>query len=91
MKKVFNLTAPNKKPERQADTVRYEIKKYIKRERRKSLPDDCSRWDFDCKIGKDQAHAQEITIDKISSMIDEFVSLGCESVYVEIISRGVRT
>ncbi|CBW27592.1 conserved hypothetical protein [Halobacteriovorax marinus SJ] len=88
MKKIFNLTAPNKKPERQADSVKYEIKKYIKRERRKELPEGHSCWELDCKIGKDQNQAQVITPDRFSSMIDEFVAQGCESIYVEVLSRA---
>ena len=40
MKKTFNLTSPNKEPERQVDSVVHEIRKYIKRERKKPLPEN---------------------------------------------------
>ena len=39
MKKIFKLKVENKTIERQADTIRAEVKKYLKRERNKKLPD----------------------------------------------------
>lgn len=87
MKKTFKLTAPNKKPERQADSVKCDVKRYIKRERRKEIPQGFSCWDFDCKVGKNQENAQVIAIEKISSKIDQFLNDGCESIYIEILSR----
>jgi len=36
MKKVFKLKEGNKNPARQLDAIKYEIRKYIKREKRKN-------------------------------------------------------
>ena len=58
MKKVFQLTSPNKDPERQVDSVIHEIRKYIKRERKKPLPEKIDYWDFDCRIGDDADSAK---------------------------------
>ena len=37
MKKTFSFVVSNKKPERQCDSIKYEVKKYIARERRKNF------------------------------------------------------
>ena len=59
MKKTFPLTHPKKKPERLVDAIRSEVNKYLKRERKKTLPDGTDYWDFDCKVGVDAESAFE--------------------------------
>ena len=91
MKKTFSTISPNKKPERQLDSIRYEIKKYIARERRKELPEGVDFWDFDCKIGKNEECAEVIHIAEISSKITALVTLENPSFYIEILAKpGVR-
>ena len=40
MKKTFELTHPKIKPARKVESVKHEVKKYLKRERNKTLPED---------------------------------------------------
>ena len=51
MKKTFPLKAEGKNPERMLEATKHEIRKYIKRERRRDLPEGVDFWDFDCKFG----------------------------------------
>ncbi len=62
MKKTFYLKDTKHKPERQADQIKNEIKKYLGRERRKPTPDKVDYWDFDCKIGESADSAQEVLV-----------------------------
>lgn len=87
MKKQFNLAAENKKPERQVEAVKYEIKKYIARERRKQLPEGSDFWGFSCRLGQDSSEAEEIKISQINPMIDELVKAGKASFYIEILAQ----
>ena len=82
MKKNFNLTAPNKTPARQTDTVKHEIKKYITREQRKSVPADVDFWDFDCKFGDDAQSAAVIHVSEINKKIDLLVESQKETFYL---------
>ena len=92
MKKVFNLIDSKKKIERVADQARAEIKRYIKREQGKALPEGVDYWDFDCRIGKDSGNASEIHFSKISEEVGKIVSKGEQSFYLEILAKpGVRT
>ena len=91
MKKTFQLTAPNKKPERQCDSVKFEIRKYIARERRKKLPDGVDYWDFDCRIGQTESDAQVIHVETINKNIDELSKANKTSFYMEILAKpGIR-
>jgi hypothetical protein len=87
MKKSFNLTAPNKKPANQVDSVKHEIKKYIARERKKPLPETIDFWDFDCKIGEDDQKAKKVHITEINTQISDFALKGIESIYLEILVK----
>lgn len=91
MKKNFNLTAPNKEPARQVDSVKFELRKYIARERRKALPEGVDYWDFDCKLGTDAANAEIIHVAEMNKKIDAVVLKNATSCYVEILAKpGIR-
>ena len=60
MKKIFKLTHPKIKPARLIEAVRRDVKKYLKRENRKPLPDDFDCWNFDCKFGPSEGKAEVI-------------------------------
>ncbi len=87
MKKEFKLTDPKKAPANQVDFVKYEISKYIARERRKPLKEKVDFWDFDCKIGKDQTSAIVIHLSEINKSIDKIVNESSEHFYIEILSK----
>ena len=52
LKKVFKLTQENKHPDRVLDSIKYDIRRYVKRERKKKLPEDAIFWAFDCRFGQ---------------------------------------
>lgn len=91
MKKTFNLTHPKIKYPRMIEATKNEIRKYIKRERRKELPEDVDYWDFDCKFGDTEAEAKEIHLAEIDKCINDAEQRELTSFYVEIIrTEGVR-
>lgn len=92
MKKTFTLTHPKKKKDRLVEAVRHDIKKYIKRERNKALPEGVDFWDFDCKFGHTEEDAQVIHVSEITKSIDKIEELQLESFYLEILAKpGHRT
>jgi hypothetical protein len=91
MKKIFKLTDVKIKPDRQVEAVKYEIKKYIKRERNKKLPEGVDYWDFDCKFGDSSEDCYSIHISEINKAIDAQVLNKKEVFYIEVLSKpGVR-
>jgi hypothetical protein len=87
MKKTFKLSHPKIKPARLVDSIKHEVKKYIKRERNKKLPENADFWDFDCKYGKTEEEAQDIHLTEINKCIDGAVSQELESFYLEMIVK----
>jgi hypothetical protein len=92
MKKIFPLEVEGKKAPRVIDSIKHEVNNYLKRERKKKLPEGVDYWDFDCRVGADSVSAESTHVTKISAAIDTISGPGVPSVYVEILSkRGHRT
>ena len=88
MKKTFNLTHPKIKYDRLIEKTKSDIRKYIKRERRKELPDNVDYWDFDCKYGDTEAQAQTVHLAKITKCIDKAATAKLDSFYIEILAKN---
>ena len=92
MQKLYILNTPKIKLPRQFEAVKHDVKKYLKRERRKILPEGVSFWDFDCKFGKTVEDAKGIHLSDMVKSIDEAEAQKLESFYVEILVKpGHRT
>jgi hypothetical protein len=87
MKKTFELTHPKIKVERIVESVKHEVKKYLKRERNKTLPEDADYWDFDCKIGASEQTADAIHVATINKQVDILAEEGLTSFYLEILVK----
>ena len=87
MKKTFKLTCPEIKVERLIERVKYDVRKYLKRERRKKLPEGVDFWDFDCKFGHTAEESKEIHLSEINKCIDKAEEQQFESFYLEILAK----
>ncbi len=87
MKKTFQLKVEGKHPDRVLDAVKHEIRKYVKRERRRELPEGVDYWDFDCRFGPNQDAADTVHLAEVTSHIDNVVSGGGTAFYVEILAK----
>ena len=90
MKQTFRLTSPGKDDARVRDKIRHEINKYVKRERRKVVPEGYFRWDMDCRAGDDESTAVEGPLKELSQKIDDIAAEGAEKVFVEILAKAVK-
>jgi predicted N-acyltransferase len=87
MKKTFQLAVEGKNPDRVLDAVKHEIRKYIKRERRRVLPEGVDYWDFDCKFGLTPETAEAVHLAAITASIDGVVKQAGEKFYLEILVK----
>ena len=69
MKKTFSLSAPDRNPQRVIDAIKHEVRKYVKRERRKTLPADTDFWDFACKVGTATTDATAKPLNEINATV----------------------
>ncbi len=90
MKKTFQLIHPKIKYPRMIEAVKAEVRKYLKRNRRKTLPEGFDYWDFDCKYGYTEAEAKKIHLSEIDKHIEQAEKSELESFYIEIIGRAAK-
>lgn len=92
MKKTFKLHVEGKNSDRLLDAIKHEVRKYVKREKRKTLPYGANYWAFDCKFGVTAELAEALHLGEITKQMDVIAKAGSDSFYVEIIARAaVRT
>jgi len=90
VKKVFQLTDPKKHPDRVLEAVKHDIRKYVKREKRKDLADpETTYWDFDCKIGVAAEEADVIVYEELLKALDTLQATDATQVYIEIMAKVV--
>lgn len=90
MKKTFQLNVENKKRDRVIDSIKNEVRKYIKRERGKKLPKDTDFWQFNCKYAKNGDLVKTISFNDIIPSIDDAAQSNVDSFYLEIIAAGLQ-
>ena len=92
LKKTYSLNVEGKNRDRLLDASKHDIRKYVKRERAKPLPEGVDFLDFDCKAGVSDAAAAPVHFAEIMGAIDALVAGGADQFYVEITSKhGHRT
>ena len=87
MKKTFQLTIEGKNRDRVLDAVKHEIRKYIKRERRRALPEGADYWDFDCRFGLTPDNAEVVHLAAITGLVDGVAKAAGDSFYIEILAK----
>ncbi len=87
MKKTFPLKVEGKHPDRHLEAIKHEVRKYIRRERRRALPAGVDFWDFDCKFGTEASCAEGVHLSALTGLMDAVARAGGERFYVEVVTR----
>ncbi len=86
MKKTFPLQVPGKDEQRVLQSIKLELTKYVKRERRKSLPPEADSWHFNCKVGSDGETAVPTPLPDVPRAVEAVALAEAATVYVEILA-----
>ncbi len=90
MKKIFKLTDEKKHEDRVLEAVKNDIRKYVKREKKKTLPSKATMyWDFDCKVGANSNDAKVVEYEALIKALDAVKATGVTECYVEILAKAV--
>ena len=90
MKKIFKLTDEKKHEDRVLEAIKHDIRKYVKREKKKKLADaKTTYWDFDCKVGATSDSAKVVDFDELIKELDAVKATGATECYVEILAKIV--
>jgi len=91
MKKTFPLAVEGLKPPRVVESIKHDVRKYVKRERRKELPEGVDFWDFHCRVGPSADSNKAVHVDDIPREIDEASKAVQSQIYIEVLAApGVR-
>jgi len=88
MKKTFKLHIEGKNSDRLLEAIKHEVRKYVKREKRKTLPYGANYWAFDCRFGATETTAEPLKLGEITKQMDVISKAGLDSFYVEILARA---
>ena len=87
MRKTFKLAVEGRNRDRVLEAVKHEVRKYLKRERRRALPEGVDFWDFDCRFGASEATASVAHVAELVPLIDALVKSAGTQFYVEILAK----
>ncbi len=86
MKKTFPLHISGKEDQRVVEAIKLTLTKYVKRERRKTLPEGGDFWDFQCKVGAESDTAATTQLSDLPKAVDAIAAANGAEVYVEILA-----
>ena len=86
MQKIFQLTDSKIKLTRRVEAIKGDIRKYIKRERKKKLPEGFDFWDFNCSFGDSSVEKKKIHVTEIVKFIDDAACRKLDCFYLEVLS-----
>ncbi|MEO7939211.1 MAG: DUF6172 family protein [Burkholderiaceae bacterium] len=87
MRKTYPLAVDGKHPDRVLEAIKHDIRKYLRRERRRPLAEGVDFLDFDCRIGADSDQAETTTVAALIGLLDAAARDGATQVYVEILAK----
>jgi hypothetical protein len=87
VRKTYKLNLEGKNRDRLLEASKYDIRKYLKRERNKALPTGVDYWDFDTRSGVDEASAVAVPYADLFRSIDTLLADGGDQFYVEVVSK----
>ena len=90
MKQTYKLDHPKIKAPCIVDSMKHDIKKYLKKERENSLPKGMKFWSFDCKLGQSEETATAVPQLELMSSIDDMVENKIMTIYVEMTAKAVK-
>jgi len=90
VKKTFQLKDEKKHEDRVLEAIKNEIRKYVKREKKKTLADKSTMyWDFDCKIGLNTEDAKVVAYEELIKALDSVKAMGVSECYIEIMAKAM--
>ena len=90
MRKTYSFQAEGRHPDRVLESVKHDIRKYLKRERRRDLPEGADFWDFDCRIGADKDSSEGVLQSGLIAQVDDIAKGGAAQAYVEVLARAAQ-
>ncbi|MFT5533775.1 MAG: hypothetical protein ACI802_002009 [Candidatus Paceibacteria bacterium] len=88
MRKIFPVTQEGLHRDRVLDAVKHDVRKYVKREQRRELPEGADFLDFDCRVGASKETATSVHLAALTAQLDVLAAAGATEAYVEILAKA---
>jgi len=86
LKKIFKLREGDKHPDRIIEKIKHQLRKYLKREKKKKIQVTNSFYDFNCRFGKDKESSKEVSFNEIIQLLDKTREDDWRECYIEIVA-----
>lgn len=86
MNKKYELVEKKRNKDRIVDSVKNDVRKYIKREKNKPLTEGVDFWKMECKISKDENELVYVEFNNLIKTIDILVKEDAKAINIEILS-----
>ena len=90
MKKTFALQVEGLHPDRRLDAIKHEIRKYLRRERGKPLPEGMDFWDFECRFAVPPDAPEPAALADIIELVDAAAAAQAGQFYLEILAHSAK-
>ena len=87
MKKTYPLQVEGRHPDRVLEAIKHDVRKYLKRERRRPLASGVDFLDFDCRFGLTPETAQPVHLSALTAAMDSAAQGGATAFYVELLAK----
>jgi hypothetical protein len=87
VRKTYLLNIEGKNRNRLLDAAKHDIRKYVKRERSRPLPQGVDFHDFDCQFGPSEAEAAPVHFATLIGLVDAAAKEGQDQFYVQVVTK----
>lgn len=87
MKKIFKLREGDKNPDRIVEKIKHQLRKYLRREKKKKLESLNGFWDFNCRFGIDEENSKKVSFNDIIQLLDKAREDKLMECYIEIVAE----
>jgi len=86
LKKIFKLREGDKNPDRIVEKIKHQLRKYLKREKKKKIEALNSFCDFECRFGIDEENSKKVSFNDVIQLLDKAREDDLRECYVEIVA-----
>lgn len=85
MKKTYAFHKDGRHPDRVLEAIKHDIRRDMKRQRSKPLPDGTDYWTFNARLGIDAASAEAVHPAALTDQVEDLARSGATACYVELL------
>ena len=86
MKKIFKLQETEQNPDRILEKIKHQLRRYLRREKKKDIKALNSFLEFECRFGQDEKSSKKVSFNDIIQLLDKTREDDWKECYIEIVA-----